>query len=57
MDGKMDINKEVSAVCKNMRIKDALKGKLNCGICGSKIRYSQMRGMAFCPKCMKELKI
>jgi predicted RNA-binding Zn-ribbon protein involved in translation (DUF1610 family) len=53
----MDINKEVSAVCKRMRIKDAIHGKLNCTSCGAKIRYSQSKNMAFCPKCLKELKL
>jgi predicted RNA-binding Zn-ribbon protein involved in translation (DUF1610 family) len=50
----MNIDKTISEVTRNMKIKDATLNKASCSTCGYKLRYSQSSGILFCPKCLEE---
>jgi ribosomal protein L37AE/L43A len=55
----MDFSKEVdigiSRITRDLKIKDAIRGKLNCPKCKSKLRHT-IYGDFLCPKCLKIIK-
>ena len=50
---EVDINRDIAQITRDLRIKDALRGRLRCPKCNSKLRYT-IRGTYLCPKCLRE---
>jgi Zn finger protein HypA/HybF involved in hydrogenase expression len=55
MDFEKEVNKSIAQITRQLKIKDAIHGKLQCPKCRSKLRYT-IHGEYFCPRCVKIVK-